>query len=209
MSLCKVIDNAFDQKYLWDFYQNHVFNLGYKFKNIANQKTVPYGNVGSHKLMGNIIFSRSGINEIKIFDPKHTPAYFSLFSMLEGIIKQKFYLSEIHVNLQPYGVDGSCHSDAPEGSDDEYIIMVFPSMDWKPEWGGQFQMLEYYDNDAPVIEEYEYIPGRIVIIPAQHPHRGLSPLYKYAYRTSIAYRVTPNFEKHLPVANKYKISYNT
>ena len=42
------------------------------------------------------------------------------------------------------------------------------------EWGGQFQMLEYHDNDAPVIEEYEYIPGRIIIIPSQHPHRGLS-----------------------------------
>ena len=27
MSLCKVIDDAFDQKYLWEFYQNHVFEL--------------------------------------------------------------------------------------------------------------------------------------------------------------------------------------
>ena len=198
MSLCKVIDDAFDQKYLWEFYQNHVFELGYTFTNIANRKTVPYGYTGSHKLLGETIFSRSGINEITKFDPIHFPAYYLQFCMLEDIIKQRFYLSAIDINLQTYGIDGTCHADAPEGHDDEYTIMVFPSMDWKPEWGGQFQMLEYHDNDAPVIEEYEYIPGRIIIIPSQHPHRGLSPMYKYAYRTSVVYRVTPNFEKHIP-----------
>jgi len=209
MSLCKVIDDAFDQEYLWEFYRNHICDLGFKFLNIANRKTVPYGNTGSHRLLGDCVFSRSGINEIKRFNPKHFSAYYSQFCMLEHIIKQRYYLSEININLQPYGVDGTCHTDFPQGFDDEYTIMVLSSMDWKPEWGGQFQMLEYHDDDAPVIEEYEYIPGRIIIIPSQHPHRGLSPTYKYAYRTSIVYRVTSNFEKHLPVANKYKISYNT
>ena len=114
MSLCKVIDDAFDQKYLWEFFQNHIFDLGYKFTNIANRKTVPYGNIGSHRLLGETIFSRSGINEITRFNSKHFPDYYSQFRMLESIIKQQYYLSQISVNLQPYGVDGTCHSDAPK-----------------------------------------------------------------------------------------------
>ena len=70
------------------------------------------------------IFSRSEINEIKLFNSKDFYAYYSQFCMLEEIIKQQYYLLKLmlifnmgNVIVMPL----------------EYTIMA---MDWKPEWGG-------------------------------------------------------------------------
>jgi hypothetical protein len=67
--------------------------------------------------------------------------------------------------------------------------MYFPNLKWDKEWGGQFQIL---DDSGSVVEEHEYVPGRVLIFPGQYPHRGLGPRHPHVYRYSIVWRV-----KHL------------
>ena len=42
-----------------------------------------------------------------------------------------------------------------------------------------------------MVEDYDYVPGRIIAFECHHPHRGLGPKkeYPYVYRYSIAFRV--------------------
>jgi len=197
--ICDVFDNKFDPLYLHELYENTISRLPYNFTNIANRNTQPYGYSGSHRLIGCTIFSRTGINDIIDIDTENWNAFYEMFQMVEDIVDERFFLSAVSVNLQPYGIDGTCHADAGEGDDDEFTILVMTNPIWKKEWGsGAFQLLEKYDNNSKVIEEHEYVPGRILIIPSPHPHRGLAPTEPYVYRTSVVFRVTPNFEKHIP-----------
>ena len=197
--LCDVFDDRFDSLFLHEFYENTVSRIPYNFTNIANRKTLPYGYTGSHRLIGCNIFHRHGINDISDINWEYYPAFQDLYQSVEDIVDERFFLSSISVNLQPYGIDGTCHADAEAGEDDEFTILVMTNPIWKKEWGpASFQLLEKYDNNARVIEEYEYVPGRILIIPSPHPHRGLAPIQPYVYRTSVVFRVTPNFDKHIP-----------
>ena len=197
--LCDVFDDKFDPLFLHEFYENTVSRVPYNFTNIANRTTRPYGHSGSHRLIGCTIFHREGINDISEVNTEFYPAFQELYQSVEDIVNERFFLSTISVNLQGINMDGTCHADAGEEDDDEFTILVMTNPIWKKEWGpASFQLLEKYDNNARVIEEYEYVPGRILIIPSPHPHRGLAPIEKYIYRTSVVFRVTPNFEKHIP-----------
>ena len=118
-----------------------------------------------------------------------------MYEMIENVIDEKVYLQNISVNIQPYGIDGTCHSDS--NYDDEFTILVMTNPEWKKN-GVQpsFQLLEKYDNNSRVIEEHEYVPGRVLVIPSIHPHRGIAPTHPYVYRSSIVFRVTPNFARY-------------
>ena len=70
--------------------------------------------------------------------------------------------------------------------------MVMNNTKWKPEWGGQFQML---DEDGKLLEEHDYIPGRVVIFPGWIRHSGLAPLVPYVYRFTTVFRVVMEQEK--------------
>lgn len=196
--ICEVYDDKFDKLYLHKFYQDVITRLPYNFTNIANRNTSPYGYSGSHQLVGCNIFARNGINEITSMEEKWFADFYEMYDIIENIIlKENFYLSGISVNMQTKEMDGTCHADATE--EDEYTILVMTNPEWKKEWGSSaFQLLEEYDNNSRVIEEYEYVPGRVILIPSMHPHRGIAPIEKYVYRTSVVFRVTPNFDKHLP-----------
>ena len=42
------------------------------------------------------------------------------------------------------------------------MLMVNPV--WEKEWGGKFQL--YSEGKSEILEEYDYVPGRIVIFPS-------------------------------------------
>ena len=197
--ICEVYDDKFDSLYLHELFEHTIARLPYNFTNIANRNTFPYGFVGSHRLVGSNVFMRDGMNHIIHIDMENFEELYKMYEAIEGILKERFFLSNISVNLQAKGMDGTCHADAAQGDDDEYTILVMSNPVWEKEWGpASFQLLEKYDNNARVIEEHEYVPGRVLLIPSPHPHRGIAPIVPYVYRTSIVFRVTPNFEKHLP-----------
>jgi hypothetical protein len=181
--ICKIIDDVFDELYLHEFYELLTHNVPYSFSNVANRRTFPYGHKGSHKLLGSTLFARENLNRITVLD-KNCNKFFDMFEMIENILDQKFYLSMINVNLQYCGCDGTIHNDGQEG---EYTIMVMTNPSWEKSWGGNFQIV---DSSHKVVEDYEYIPGRILVFPSEVFHRGLGPLIQYVYRTTVVFRVS-------------------
>lgn len=183
---CKVFDDIFDELYLHEIY-NKILSFPLNLTNVANRKTFPYGNVGSHRLIGATVFHRSNMNRIDEYIPD-SDWCFDIFEQIETRIENDLYLESISLNVQNMGCDGTTHVDAEESN--EYTLLVMTNPTWKKEWGGEFQLMkEYVNDDNMVLETYKYVPGRVIILPGAHPHRGLSPKEKYVYRTSIVYRV--------------------
>lgn len=179
---CKVIDGLFDDLFLHEKYQE-ILETPLVLTNVANRKTYPYGNEGTHRLMGRTIFRRTDLNRVDELVP-NSSWYFDIFDAVQEKIQNDLYLQGIYINVQYYGCDGTTHSDASKKND--YTILVMSNPKWEEEWGGEFQLMK--DFDTP-IETYKYTPGRVVILPGAFPHRGLAPTKPYIYRTSIAYRV--------------------
>ena len=66
--------------------------------------------------------------------------------------------------------------------------MVFPNPEWKPEWEGKFQV--FSEDKKELLEEHEYVPGRIILFPSHLPHRALAPVGDYLYRYSIVFGIS-------------------
>ena len=189
--ICNVIDDWLDKRFIYELSHRITNDLtDIKFNNIANRTTWPYGSKGSHKLMGCTIFQRKSLNRIDILH-KEAPIFFDIFDRIENSILNKAYiLNTTHVNIQHSGCDGTSHLDSSPWSNDDLSIMLMTNSEWSKEWGGQFQML---NNDGSVIEEHDYVPGRLIIFPSNIPHRGLGPSekYPYIYRHTVVFRVQP------------------
>ena len=116
---------------------------------------------------------------------KESSKFFDTFAIIEQeVFNSSLFLRRMDFNLQYYGQDGTTHVDGTE--ENEWTIMLMTNTKWKSEWGGQFQLLS--DDRKTVIEEHEYIPGRVIIFPGNVPHRGLAPLDPYVYRYSTVFR---------------------
>lgn len=179
---CNVIDGLFDDLYLHERYQE-ILATPLVLTNVANRKTYPYGNEGTHRLMGRTIFRRTDLNRVDELVP-NSSWYFDIFDAVQERVENEMYLHGIYINVQYYGCDGTTHSDASK--ENEYTLLVMSNPVWEDEWGGEFQLMK--DFETP-IETHKYVPGRVVILPGAFPHRGLAPKQKYIYRTTIAYRV--------------------
>ena len=55
--------------------------------------------------------------------------------------------------------------------------------------GGDFQLLEEYNDNAKIIKSIKYVPGRVILFDGNIPHRGLSPTKSNILRKSLAYRL--------------------
>jgi len=183
--ICRVFDGLFDPMYIHQI-DALVKQIPTSLNNVANRKTWPYQTQGTHRLMGRTLFDRKGLNNItRVHEECGT--FIEIFEMLEERLNTNFYLSQISLNVQHCGCDGTTHTDSPDSNDITLLMMT--NADWKSEWGGQFQLTT--PDGMEVIEEHEYVPGRIIVVPSNHPHRGLGPVQPYVYRTSIVWRVTP------------------
>ena len=183
--IAHIIDDLFDYDFLVDF-ERVILDIPIHTTNVANPRSFPNGRVGSHRLFGTDIFTRTSLNKVTVLH-KDAEMFFDAFAIIEEeIFKDPIFLKRIDINLQYYGQNGTGHTD---GGEDEYTIMLMNNCIWKPEWGGTFQLLNDPDTDNPVvIEEHEYKPGRIVIFPGHVPHRGLAPLHPYVYRYTTVFR---------------------
>ena len=186
--IATVIDDHFDKRFLYNVFPI-IECLGYKATNVAKRRTWPFGEKGSHRLMGIQIFNRSNVNRITQLHSE-AQVFFDIFEEIEKVLGESLYLSTIEVNLQHSGNDGTLHRDVYSGgSDYTHTIMFYPNPEWKDEWGGKFQI--FSDDEKEMVEDYDYVPGRIIAFECHHPHRGLGPKkeYPYVYRYSIAFRV--------------------
>ena len=180
-----VIDDLFDLSFITSLEDILLDKVPVISTNIANPKSWPTCRTGGHRFFGKAIFSRSSINRI---DCLHEQAekFFDAFEIIEQhLFDVPIYLKRIDVNLQYYGMDGSTHIDA---KDNELTVMLMNNSQWKSEWGGQFQLV----NGNIVVEEHNYVPGRVIIFPGKHPHRGLAPKVPSIFRYTTVFRIIPN-----------------
>ena len=182
--ICKVLDDLFDGMYLHQI-EKHISEIPLYTNNIANRTTWPYGTKGSHRLLGSRLFHRESMNSIKEYS-EHAKPFFEILQQIEEKLNAYFYLHEIALNVQHEGCNGTTHTDSASSHD--YTILMMTNAEWDSSQGGQFQLTT---KDGDVVEEYEYIPGRVIMLPSKHPHRGLGPIGEYVYRSSIVWRVTP------------------
>ena len=182
--IAHVIDDIYDHYFLSKLEEEMFDHVAFYTTNIANRRTFPSGRKGTHRLFGTDIFVREGLNRVTTLHDKAEP-FFEAFDVIEHqIFNCPIFLRRIDINLQFYGQHGSPHTD---GGPDDVTVMLFNNTEWKSEWGGQFQLLS--DDRKTVIEEHEYIPGRVIIFPGNVPHRGLAPLDPYVYRYSTVFRI--------------------
>ena len=185
-----VIDDIYDMSFLAEWEEILLDDCPVYTTNVANPTSFPHGREGSHRLMGVDIFAREGLNRVTLLHDQ-AEKFFNAFEILEEeVFKVPIYLRRIDVNLQYQGQDGTSHCDGT--NHDEYTVMVMNNTKWKPEWGGQFQML---DEHGTILEEHDYIPGRVVVFPGWIRHRGLAPLVPYVYRFTTVFRVIMEQEK--------------
>ena len=196
MSICKIYDDIFDAEYLYKLFSILEDKLEYKGSNTANRNTWPYGKTGSHKLFGSKIFFRQSVNKIICVNNKYIDKFYNLFEFicnLEKINSDLLYLERIDVNLQHSGCHGTLHFDAKQDDTTAKTFMLMANPVWEKEWGGSFQI--YTEDKTKMLEEHEYKSGRVVIFPANLPHRGLGANinFPYVYRYSIVFGVRDLF----------------
>ena len=181
--IAHVIDDLFDHAFITSLEETILDSVPVYSTNVANSTSYPKGrNGGTHRFFGIDIFSRSSRNRVDSLHPKASK-FFDVFDVIEKEFAHTILLHRIDLNLQFYGMDGSPHID-----ECQYTIMLMNNSQWNSEWGGQFQILS--DDQQTVVEEYDYVPGRVLMFPSNVYHRGLAPLVKDVYRYSTVFRVT-------------------
>ena len=196
MSICKIYDDIFDLEYLHEIFSILENELQYRARNTANRTTWPYGKVGSHKLFGSKIFHRQSVNKINCLNNNYFDKFYNLFEYicnLEKINQDLLYLERIDVNLQHSGCNGTLHFDANKDDTTAKTFMLMANPVWEKKWGGSFQI--YTEDKNKILEEHEYKSGRVIIFPANLPHRGLGSNidFPYVYRYSIVFGVRDLF----------------
>ena len=180
--IAQIFDNLFDYDYMVQV-EKTMLHLPVTAINEANGTGYPAGQHGTHKLFGENLFERRSINHIVNWTPK-CECFFNMFSHIEEQVDFPLLLNRIDFNLQHSFCDGTSHVDGDPG---DYTIMYMVNTKWdSKEWGGQFQIV---NENNEVIEEHEYVPGRVLIFPSEIPHRGLGPRHPYVYRYTVVWRV--------------------
>lgn len=178
--MIKVFDKIFDDKFIFELNEicDKLPNIPH---NIANPSTYPYGNSGSHDILGATLFRK--LTDYVYESTCPLPIMYALDHFANNVLQEKIELREIYSNLQVKGMDGTTHVDTGGGSK---TIILFTTFKWDKTWGGEFQTLDSHGNVSNTID---YVPGRIIYLDADIPHRGLGPTVTGVYRHSIAYRI--------------------
>ena len=81
----------------------------------------------------------------------------------------KHDILRLYSNCNPYGTNAYVHKD-----DGDYTGVYYPATHWDTEWEGGTCFYEEDENlNLDAIRYVSYKPNRLVIFPAQIPHRGM------------------------------------
>ena len=178
LSSVQIWDDLIDDRFLLDLDEESNC-YSWDLDNVANRNSFPYGQKGSCLFWGSR-FDSLEKSPIKIS---------SLYNfIINEVIHSPFNLKSIQLNGQSLGQNGTVHLDN-EYNDGNRTLMVFINFKWQKEWGGEFQLLEEHNNNAKIIKNIEYVPGRIILFDGNIPHRGLAPTKPYIVRKSLVYRL--------------------
>jgi len=174
----KIWDDFIDDRFILDL-DEESNNYSWSLDNVANRKSFPYKLKGSHLLWASNFFK---LNEA----PKKISNLYNF--LINDIIQSPYILENIQLNGQFLGQNGTTHTDS-KFNEGKMTLMVFITFKWQKEWGGEFQLLEEYKDNAKIIKSIEYIPGRIILFDGSIPHRGLAPTKPNIFRKSLVFRI--------------------
>jgi SM-20-related protein len=104
---------------------------------------------------------------------KHTtPLLYQFWLDLEARILPGHELIRCYANGQPFGSEGSIHTDSL--SNDSYTAIYYPHAKWHPNWGGE--TLFFNKERTDLIEAVYPCPNRLVVFSGTIPHvaRGVA-----------------------------------
>ena len=177
--MIKVFDNLFDQKWVTWLASQLVTSESWTTSNVANRKTWPHRETGSHRLFGTLYFERK--NEDVIYYGGGQGVRNELvaaFDFLRISLKLNLLLTEICSNLQFMGMDGTTHNDGKEN--EVSFILMLCNEDLPKNIGGEF----YHQ---PTHKKYPFKNGRLIQITASDPH------FAYAFKKPHLARVSIKF----------------
>jgi len=170
-----VRDGVFDKKWTSEI-ASVLLNCNWKATNITGRKTWPYFETGNHRLLGSCFFNRQNEDFIEYNDNRElSNVLINAFYHIKKIINKNIRLERIDANLQFKGMDGTEHAD---GNNNQIAFILMLCNEDVEKIGGEF----FY---APNNEKIKFKHGRLIEIPANHQHKGLSFTKKYVARTSI------------------------
>ena len=107
----KVFDDIFDKRFL-DEFANKLRYTNWYPTHISNRTTWPYGEKGTHRLLGDVLFRRKSFDKIDYGKDKDLSFQtIDMFYAIRKAVQRKMILQQIATNLQFMGMDGTNHSD--------------------------------------------------------------------------------------------------
>lgn len=176
--MMEVLDDFLDKRFSDELYFD-LLNGPWYASNIANRYTYPYGEKGSHLLLGNIIWNP--LNEY--FSDTNLELdisfkFINTFNRLCSKLNKKLILKSIRGNLQFYGQDGTFHVDG--GDDYEVFILLLHNGILDSDIGGEF-------INQTIDQTVKFRHGRIINFKATDTHRALSFNKPYIPRISVQF----------------------
>ena len=163
--MLNIYDDVFDKQWL-DEVSAILSKEPWYADNIANRKTWPYGNKGSHLLLGNTYFQRFSEDKINYNNNKNfTNSLIDAFNQIKKVSNKNLKLIEISSNLQFAGMDGTLHID---GTDDHVVyILMMCNENLTENIGGEF-----YHKTSDTKVPFAY--GRLIEQSGTDLHRGFA-----------------------------------
>ena len=187
----RVFDNIFDKKFLDDFSYKLRYTTWNTY-NIANRKTWPYGEKGTHRLLGNVLFDRKSIDIIKYHDDLELSyEAIKMFYAIQAKSNKNLQLEQIITNCQFMGMDGTNHTDVIDSKAKEYsFILMLCDEIIDDNQGGEFinQTLE---------ETVPFRYGRVIEFETHDLHRGMSFKEPHIVRYSLKFVGKENANIHI------------
>ena len=164
----RVFDNVFDKRFL-DEFSHKLRYTTWKVSNTANRTTWPYGEKGTHRLLGDMLFNRKSIDIIEYNDDLELSySAIEMFYAIQAHSKRRLYLEQIATNCQFMGMDGTNHTDVIDSKAKEYsFILMLCDEIIDDNQGGEFinQTLE---------ETVPFRYGRVIEFETHQLHRGMA-----------------------------------
>jgi len=163
----KIHDNIFDKRFLVSLTHKLSMSPWYP-NNIANRNTWPYGDNGSHKILGEIFYQRKNLDIIEY--SKNIDLAYELvdcFYPIKRRAQKQLVLQLIAGNLQFCGMDGTTHTDGIGIEKDVWSYILMLGDDVEPGQGGDF-INESTTQTVP----YQF--GRVIEIDAYERHKGMA-----------------------------------
>ena len=183
----RVFDDIFDKRYL-DELTHKLSKTPWYPNNIGNRSTWPYGDTGTHKLLGTNFFHRRNIDLIEYRDLKLSTELIDIFYVINRNTERKLLLQKIDANLQFSGMDGTNHVDMTNPNDNEVVYIMMLSDEYvETDGGGQF--INETEN-----MEVEFKHGRVIEMSSPDIHRALSFNIPHKPRYSIRFTSTKNLK---------------